>query len=895
MKSPTTRLLFSSVFAIGLFFPNHAFATRFFTDIPPTHPAFEAISELEERGVINGFSDGSFRPDATITRAAALKIVLLSAGAEMNGVVSISPFPDVPTGEWFAPIARKGKELGIVQGDAQGNFLPSKNVSRAEALAMLFRTQGTSLETPNESPFSDVSLSAWYAPHFAEAKNRGLLLGNTANPDALLTRQELADLAFRFFQPTWEESELRGQASYYGNGLEGGGTASGETFSNAEFMAAHRTLPFGTRVRVIDPDTLASVVVKIVDRGPFVSGRVIDLSQAAFQVLAPLSQGVTDVKLEVVPESTPLGQTPPCNNSIEKVEFLPEDAFPGIELLGKTPRFFRAGEVVHIAGRFSEQNPPEEITAFYEEDGVQQTFRGEISGTVFAVDVFFPHAGDFSLAILLGASGSAKTTPVNVVEENCRISNEENKNAPTNLRFEIRNGSTHFQWDGNGNNLFRIEFSQGNKTVSFFRSKEQEILPPPIALADFQEGFIDVRLWGAQADDSLHQKGGWSASESLHTYAVKRVSREYNKLKDVQLTESFSLGEKISLSGTTPSSLEPTIAIVDPLENIFEENLSFSGEHFSASFQPKFSGSYLVEINRADALTLFVGLVVPKGVAPLLPDGFDLLIGRESKENIEDMPSIMLGMLNRERRDRGIPELSENDALNELAQFRAQDMCDRQYFSHQDPDGKQAEDYRVLYGVQTTVGENIARNSSVFLAHEGLMRSPAHRKLIIDTSYRQVGLGFCRDTSDSEGIIIVQIFGGDPYNKEKLSEWRTEILREANEKRQQSPIVPNAILEGVAQQWANRMSEKDLWGFSDGEDTLEKSLRETGINDYARGMVLRIGSISQLFGLFSENEIDLGEGIQENFLLDTRFDKMGIGVAQSKTWEIFVVILATES
>ena len=80
--------------------------------------------------------------------------------------------------------------------------------------------------------------------------------------------------------------------------------------------------------------------------------------------------------------------------------------------------------------------------------------------------------------------------------------------------------------------------------------------------------------------------------------------------------------------------------------------------------------------------------------------------------------------------------------------------------------------------------------------------------------------------------------------------------------------------------------KKTCGAFSDGDETLEKSLRETGINEYARGMVLRIGSISQLLGLFSKEEIDLGEITQENFLINTSFDKMGIGIAQSDTWEI---------
>lgn len=896
MKSPAVCRVLLFAVAFGCSFPNQTFATRFFTDVPPTHPAFEAISELEQRGVINGFPDGSFRPDATITRAAALKIVLLSAGAEMGGVVSASPFPDVPVGEWFAPIARKGKELGIIQGDAQGNFLPSKNVSRAEALAMLFRTQGTTLETPEETPFEDVPLSAWYAPHFAEAKQRGLISGNRAEPDIMLTRQELADLAFRFFQPIWNSSELRGQASYYGSGLEGANTASGEKFSNAEFLAAHRTFPFGTRVRVTNPNTLDSVVVKIVDRGPYVSGRVVDLSQAAFEVLAPLSQGVTDVELEVVSESTPLGPFALCESDDQGMKFIPKNTFSGIELLGNVPQSFRVGEVARISGKFTGNDIPQEITAFYNDNGMQRTFRGTVTGEIFTVDIFFPDSGDFSLALLPGTSGTTTSFPVSAREETCSSATGEEKNAPGNLRFDIQNGNSVFQWDGNGDDLFRIDFSQGSRTVTFFRFGEQELLPPPSAFEEFQEGFLDVRLWGAKADDALHRKGEWIAGDVMRINAIRRVSRDYNKLHNIELTESFSQGETITLSGRSSSEIDPQLAIVDPLENIFKTDLSVSGDQFSGSFQPEFPGPYLVEINRADALTLFVGLVVPKGIVPLLPDEFDLSLGGEKRgdEKLEDMPHIMLRMVNEERRERGLSEFTEDDSLDELAQFRAQDMCNRDYFSHENPDGKRAEDYRVLYSVQTTIGENIARNSSVFLAHEGLMRSPAHRKLIIDPSYLRIGFGFCREDDDSDSTIVVQIFGGEPYEEDQLSKWRTQILKEANTNREQDPLVPNAVLEGVAQQWANRMAEKNLWGFSDGDETLEKSLRETGINKYARGMVLRIGSISQLLGLFSKEEIDLGEITQENFLINTSFDKMGIGIAQSDTWEIFVVILATE-
>ncbi len=76
-----------------------------------------------------------------------------------------------------------------------------------------------------------------------------------------------------------------GLASWYGPGFGGHRTASGERFNTGAFTAAHRSLPFGSRVRVTSRRTGRSVVVRINDRGPFVGGRVIDLSPAASRAL----------------------------------------------------------------------------------------------------------------------------------------------------------------------------------------------------------------------------------------------------------------------------------------------------------------------------------------------------------------------------------------------------------------------------------------------------------------------------------------------------------------------------------------------------------------------------------------------------------------------------------
>jgi rare lipoprotein A len=96
------------------------------------------------------------------------------------------------------------------------------------------------------------------------------------------------------------DPEMEGLASWYGGKFHGRLTSSGEVFDTNELTAAHRLLPFGTLVKVTDLDNRRSVVVKINDRGPFVEGRIIDLSRKAADELGMLGQGVARVSLEIV-------------------------------------------------------------------------------------------------------------------------------------------------------------------------------------------------------------------------------------------------------------------------------------------------------------------------------------------------------------------------------------------------------------------------------------------------------------------------------------------------------------------------------------------------------------------------------------------------------------------
>jgi rare lipoprotein A len=101
----------------------------------------------------------------------------------------------------------------------------------------------------------------------------------------------------------------QGIASWYGAPFHGRQASDGEVFDMNQLVAAHRTLPFGSRVRVTNLNNGKQIEVRIIDRGPFVSGRIIDLSLAAAQAIDMVGSGIVPVRIELVgrPSEPPAG------------------------------------------------------------------------------------------------------------------------------------------------------------------------------------------------------------------------------------------------------------------------------------------------------------------------------------------------------------------------------------------------------------------------------------------------------------------------------------------------------------------------------------------------------------------------------------------------------------
>ncbi len=132
---------------------------------------------------------------------------------------------------------------------------------------------------------------------------------------------------------------LRGRASWYGPRFQGRRTSSGERFNRNEYTCAHKTLPFGTRLRVTSLTNGVSVVVRVSDRGPFLHQRIIDLAEIAARPMGLLKAGAAPIVAEVVPTETPLGltDTPANLAQLQAGDPDPQAAFTAYQLPETTP------------------------------------------------------------------------------------------------------------------------------------------------------------------------------------------------------------------------------------------------------------------------------------------------------------------------------------------------------------------------------------------------------------------------------------------------------------------------------------------------------------------------------------------------------------------------------
>jgi len=169
-----------------------------FTDIAPGSKYYDATRYLSDKSIIKGYADGSFKSDQSVTRAEALKFILLSIRTSIsNGSL---PFTDIKKSAWYANYVYTAYQRHIVDGNPDGTFRPDSGVNKAEFFKILFNGLSVDVDpVVANDPYADVSASSWYAPYISYAKDLKILDASMKRiyPAREMTRGEVADAMYR--------------------------------------------------------------------------------------------------------------------------------------------------------------------------------------------------------------------------------------------------------------------------------------------------------------------------------------------------------------------------------------------------------------------------------------------------------------------------------------------------------------------------------------------------------------------------------------------------------------------------------------------------------------------------------------------------------------------------
>ena len=170
-----------------------------FSDIRESNPYFNATHYLSQFGVIDGYSDGSFKPYNDINRAELLKLLIEGAEVPLE-TPSSNCFPDTPYNQWYSPYICTAKTLGYVNGYPDGSFKPAQKINKVEALKMLGKIYTWDLPKTMNPLFTDTPSEEWYIPYLNYAKTKNLLpeTGTQYKPDNNMTRGSISETLYRY-------------------------------------------------------------------------------------------------------------------------------------------------------------------------------------------------------------------------------------------------------------------------------------------------------------------------------------------------------------------------------------------------------------------------------------------------------------------------------------------------------------------------------------------------------------------------------------------------------------------------------------------------------------------------------------------------------------------------
>ena len=172
-----------------------------FSDVRPGDKYYEAIAALVDAGVVNGYNDGTFKPNNAVTRVEALKFIYEGIKKRVYG--GNLPFRDVDRKAWYGTYLYTAYDEGVVSGYNDGTFRPTQVVNKAEFYKLLFNGMGVDVATTvGVAPYSDVGVYEWHAPYISYAKDLGVVDPGLSRfqPAAGMTRGEVAYAIYKLME-----------------------------------------------------------------------------------------------------------------------------------------------------------------------------------------------------------------------------------------------------------------------------------------------------------------------------------------------------------------------------------------------------------------------------------------------------------------------------------------------------------------------------------------------------------------------------------------------------------------------------------------------------------------------------------------------------------------------
>ncbi|MFH1012802.1 MAG: septal ring lytic transglycosylase RlpA family protein [Candidatus Peregrinibacteria bacterium] len=846
------------------------------------------VAKAKNLNIVGGDSHtGLFRPGDTINLAEILKVLIEANGISVK-FPSEHPYLDVPPDAWFAPYFDYAKVVGLLDPSGDEDVFPAMPVNRGLMAELIYRI--------GQKPKADGGYGK--ASYYGETFH-----GRTTASGEVFDASDFTAAHRTYPFGTW---------------LKVTNMENNET----------------VLVRVNDRGPYAG------------DDRVIDLSKAAFESISPLSRGVITVTVEissapadpsvpetetasdpqppadepadapseetVVPEETVPPETPNLQTQQtacpekQGLHFLARDFFENILLDQTIPSHVVVDEVLTLSGKTTVFTNA--LTAFLvDESGKQTAFSTPVTDRNFSVNVPFSVRGNYQFGLIPAKEGTSLIQTLTVLPYACLQESERSSRDPvTGLGATVEDGESRIYWNKGAYNLFQLTFLQEGQFKRVIVHDVDHFQPRYADFKDFKAGAVAIHLRGGiLTDNSLLEPAviEWSPATTLTVDVVthEKYIIEADQAEVTRLPQPARNGRILKVEFKPKTAIRSDAALILPNGDVKDIVLSGVGQQpiknqngldvfppsndtVEFSFRPAQTGLHFIEINNAEGLAAINIPVYAENTFPLLPNLMELQ-ERKTVDLGNDLSALhqpFLNLVNKDRQTFGKSAVALDNPLSQLAQHRADDMAQNNYFSHWDRSGRDSNTLRKDFAITQVIAENLAKDVNLEFAEYGLMHSAIHRKNLLNGDWTRVGFGISRHADGT--YVFVQIFSEDPLDLSNMASIRQTILKTANANRT-NPLVLRDDLETLAQAWTERMANEDFFEFNapDGTsifDVIQAANLTTRVGTYIVGNI----SFAAALGQIAENSA----------LQNGSWQGIGIGVKQDSVGIIKVTLIYSE-